>query len=185
MKTLIAGGVTAIALAFAVPSANADGGKYGHQGKGAFSQGKHGGAHGRRHGRGGSHMKIRLMEAMERFDHDKDGSITQAEVDQFRADRLKAFDADGDGMLTLQEYETLWLDARKRRMVRAFQRHDTDGDGKVTEAEFGEATKHMVLKRDRKRRRCPEPGRPEAQSTPWQASRQAWSQKTIATISRR
>lgn len=94
-------------------------------------------------------MKIRLMEAMERFDHDKDGSITQAEVDQFRADRLKAFDADGDGALTLEEYKALWLDARKLRMVRAFQRHDTDGDGKVTAAEFGELTKYMVMKRDR------------------------------------
>ena len=149
MKSLIAGGVTAIALAFAVSAAHADGGKRGHHGKGAYAHGKHGGQHGRRHGRGGNHMKIRLMEAMERFDQDKDGSISQAEVDQFRADRLKAFDADGDGTLTLQEYEALWLDARKRRMVRAFQRHDADGDGKVTAAEFNEATKYMVLRRDR------------------------------------
>ena len=149
MRTLIAGGVAAIALAFAMSAANADGGKYGHHGKGAYAHGKHGGQHGRRHRRGGNHMKIRLMEAMERFDQDKDGSITQAEVDQFRADRLKAFDADGDGNLTLEEYEALWLDAKKRRMVRAFQRHDTDGDGKITAAEFGEATKYMVLRRDR------------------------------------
>ena len=148
MKTLVTGAVTALILGLALPTIGAADGAHGKRGHGAY--GHHGGGHGgMRHRRGKGHMKIRLMEAMERFDLDKDGSITQDEVNKFRADRLNKFDTDDDGALTLQEYEALWMDAMKRRMVRQFQGHDADGDGKVTTEEFGERTKYMVLRRDR------------------------------------
>lgn len=150
MKKLIAGGAAFLALAMMLPmtAAHADDGHHKRYGKpGHMMQG---GGHGHhRWGRGRAGAKIRLQQALERFDANKDGSISQAEVDQYRADRLKAFDTDGDGALSLEEYQALWLDAMKRRMVRSFQRHDSDGDGKVTAEEFTETTRHMVLRRDR------------------------------------
>jgi len=54
------------------------------------------------------------------------------------------FDKDGDGMLTLGEYEALWIDAMRERMVDRFQDHDANGDGKVTAEEFGDRFADMV-----------------------------------------
>lgn len=85
----------------------------------------------------------------ETFDTDGDGSLKQAEVDQFRIDRLAKFDTDGDGKLTLEEYQALWLDAMRERMVDAFQRLDDDGDAVVTRAEFLEPFALIVSRLDR------------------------------------
>jgi len=49
----------------------------------------------------------------------------------------------------LSEYEALWLDAYRERMVDNFQRHDDDGDGMVTVQEFSEDQSGMVAKMDR------------------------------------
>jgi hypothetical protein len=73
---------------------------------------------------------------IERFDRNGDGQVSQADVDAVRAERLATFDADGNGVLSLAEYEALWLDAMRPRMVRGFQRLDVDGDAGVTEVEF-------------------------------------------------
>ena len=102
------------------------------------------------HGKHGGHRKMRRAQRMiETYDTDGDGSITQAEVDTFRADRLKEFDGDSDGALTLEEYQALWLDAMREKMVDRFQHHDDDGDGKITVEEFSSRTKDMVRMRDR------------------------------------
>lgn len=111
--------------------------RWGHRGRG------HGGKKG--HGR----RTERMLRMIEIYDQDGNGKVTQDEVDQTRADRLAAFDADGDGMLTLEEYEALWLDAMRERMVDRFQSHDDDGDGQVTVEEFSKRTGHLVLRADR------------------------------------
>ena len=84
---------------------------------------------------------------LETFDTNGDGQLTQAEIDGFRAERLAKFDTDGNGTLTLQEYEALWLDAFRERMVDAFQRHDDDGI--VTTEEFNDPYATMVARMDR------------------------------------
>jgi hypothetical protein len=86
---------------------------------------------------------------MEQYDTNKDGSLTQAEIDQARKDRLAKFDADKDGKLSLKEYEALWLDAHHRQMVRDFQRLDIDGDAVVTGDEYGRPLDKLVQFRDR------------------------------------
>ena len=93
------------------------------------------------HRAGGSHL--------ETFDLNGDGSLNQAEVDQFRADRLAKFDTSGDGRLTLEEYQALWLDAMRERMVDAFQQLDDDGDAMVTREEFLESFAQLVQRLDR------------------------------------
>ena len=94
---------------------------------------------------GGPRFGLRLME---RFDADKDGKLTQAELDKGRADQHAKFDADKDGKLNLAEYQAVWLDAMRERMVDAFQRHDDDGDAQVTVAEFGSRFAGLVGRLD-------------------------------------
>ena len=88
------------------------------------------------------------MEFFEQFDANGDERVTQAEVDEVRQSRLAEFDQDGDGSLTLEEYQALWLDAMRERMVDRFQAHDDDGDGLVTAEEFGEPFDRMVSRLD-------------------------------------
>lgn len=114
--------------------------RYGHHMGGGPGFGRHGGP--RHDGPRGMHM-------FEQFDADRDGRLTQAEIDQVRQERLARFDADGDGALNLEEYEALWVDAMRDRMVDRFQMHDDDGDGLVTQEEFGARFARMVQRMDR------------------------------------
>ena len=121
-----------------------------HRRRGHHDMG-HASHHGREHGRKRGHGRRidRVLDLIELYDHDGDGAVTQAEIDQARADRLSEFDDDGNGMLSLQEYEALWLDAMRERMVDRFQSHDDDGDGQVTVEEFSKRTARLVMRRDR------------------------------------
>ena len=71
----------------------------------ALAQGWHGGWG----GPGGGMDRL-----METFDTNKDGKLTQAEVDAYRNDQLAKFDKDGNGELNLEEYQALWADAMRR-----------------------------------------------------------------------
>lgn len=121
-----------------------DGGQYGMGGHGMGGPGT--GGHGMG-GHGGMHGGLHDM--MLSFDANGDGKLSQEEIDQGRANQLKKFDKNGDGTLNLAEYEALWLDVMRERMVDRFQAHDDDGDGKVTAEEFGERFAGMVKFMDR------------------------------------
>jgi Ca2+-binding EF-hand superfamily protein len=116
--------------------ANWDGPR-GHMDRGQFSR-----RAAYRHGAMGERL-------LEQFDTDKDGKLTQEEVDKFRAGQLAEFDADKDGKLNLEEYQALWLDVMRERMVDAFQRHDGDGDALVTLEEFQKRFRNLVARLDR------------------------------------
>jgi Ca2+-binding EF-hand superfamily protein len=104
------------------------------------------GGWGRHHGHG--HHRGAGEGLFETFDANQDGRLTQAEIDQARQAKLTEFDRDGDGSLTLEEYQALWLDAMRERMVDNFQDHDDDGDGMVTAEEFGERYSGIVSRVD-------------------------------------
>ncbi|MFN7224717.1 MAG: EF-hand domain-containing protein [Paracoccaceae bacterium] len=74
------------------------------------------------------------------IDADKDGKITQAEIDAYRAAQAKALDTDGDGLLSAEELSAMHLQnatARANdRAARMIERMDTDGDGKLSAAEM-------------------------------------------------
>lgn len=100
----------------------------------------------------GDAMREEMVDRFQSHDDDDDGAVTldefnddvrrgrseeeAAELAAVRADRHGAFDADGDGVLTVAEYEPLWMDAMRPRMVDQFQSHDDDGDAIVTAEEF-------------------------------------------------
>lgn len=101
------------------------------------------GMHGRHHG--GKRM-IRMFES---YDANDDGKLTQAEIDEARASQVAKFDTDGNGSLNLKEYEALWLEAMRDRMVDRFQDLDDNGDGVVTSEEFGQPFARIVRYMDR------------------------------------
>jgi Ca2+-binding EF-hand superfamily protein len=100
--------------------------------------------HRRHHG-----WDMRGERLLEHFDSNNDGKLTQDEINQARRDRLAQFDTNKDGKLTLQEYEALWLDAMRRRMVEQFQALDSDGDAIVTTEEFVAPFNKAVRRLDR------------------------------------
>ena len=82
------------------------------------------------------------------FDTNKDGAVTQDEINAARGANLAKFDKNADGKLSVEEYSALWLDAMRTDMVRQFQGHDVDGDGQVTTDEFNARFKDTVARAD-------------------------------------
>lgn len=143
-KTLTLGALAAAAvIAVALPiAANAD------PGDGGWFGGR-GGHHDMMGGRGDGPRGQMGQRLMERFDANKDGKVTQEEIDKVQADRFAAANTDGQPGVTLQEFEPAFWAERREMMVRAFQRLDADGDGTVTPEEFSGRTGGMVARMDR------------------------------------
>lgn len=107
----------------------------GHHSHGSYHQG-----FGRR---GGSAMQQQLFK---QIDANGDGSISQEEMDTFRAAKIAAADLNKDGALSLEEFDTLYRELTRTRMVRAFQSLDSDGDG-VISAEEMDARVTLIMQR--------------------------------------
>lgn len=86
---------------------------------------------------------------LEKFDTNKDGKITKAQIDTVLAAQLKKYDTDGDGTLSLSEYQALFDDQMHDAMVRSFQALNRSGDGKVTADELRAPIDHLVQRLDR------------------------------------
>ena len=127
------------------------GGGYGMHGGGHHGMMHGGGMHGGGHGmHGGGHgMRHRARHMMERYDADKDGKLTQDEINSNREAWLKEFDANNDGKLSLDEFKQLYLKARAERIVREFQHFDRDGDAGVTLEEYQRPLADLVERMDR------------------------------------
>ena len=95
---------------------------------GAHFGGHHGPRFGGRHGP--------AMHMFQYLDVNEDGAVGKQEAEEVVEAKLGAFDTDNDEALNLQEFEGLWLDFTRNRMVDGFQALDEDGDGQVTRAEM-------------------------------------------------
>jgi Ca2+-binding EF-hand superfamily protein len=102
------------------------------------------------YGWGGGHGHGRMMmeQFSERYDANKDGKISQDEIDTNRTATFGEFDANKDNGLSLEEFEKVWLKAQRQRMVREFQRFDADGDAKVTLDEYKKPLASIVQRMD-------------------------------------
>jgi Ca2+-binding EF-hand superfamily protein len=129
-KLLLAAGVIALGSTALVSASMAD----------EWGRGHH-----RGHGEPGGGYGMRMMEL---FDTNQDGQVTQVEIDEVRTSRFAEFDQNNDGNLNLEEYQALWLDAMRERMVDRFQDLDDDGDAIVTSEEFVEPFGRMVQRMD-------------------------------------
>lgn len=101
------------------------------------------------HGGRGHGSMMMMMHMAERYDADKDGKISQSEIDANRTAWHGEFDGDKNGNLSLTEFQSLWLKARHEEMVREFQRFDRDGDGQVTLDEYKAPMAGMAAQMDR------------------------------------
>ncbi len=97
----------------------------------------------------GGHGQMGFTGLAERYDANKDGKISQEEIDTNRTGWITEFDADKSGSMTLAEFQHLWLKARNVDMVREFQRFDRDGNGQVTADEYKSPMSQMVSRMDR------------------------------------
>ncbi|MCY6381172.1 EF-hand domain-containing protein [Hoeflea prorocentri] len=99
-------------------------------------------------GKHGKRQRGAMKRAFERYDVNKDGVITQEEVDAVIVERFNAFSGDDD-TISLEDFRAAWLDQSRDRMVRAFQRLDRDGDGAISAEEYDTASERMFSRLDR------------------------------------
>ena len=101
--------------------------------------GQHGGMMGGAMGMMGG----RQTYAMATFDTNKDGTLSPEEMTAGIQAELKTYDTDANGTLSLEEFAVMHASHTRPITVRAFQMHDADGDGQVTDAEIA-ATAEMM-----------------------------------------
>ena len=94
---------------------------------------------------GGGMMSGMNSYAMRMFDANKDGTLTPEEMTKGMQAEIKTYDADKNGSLSLAEFEAMHAAHTRTMMVRAFQMHDEDGDGQVTEAEIATVATMMQM----------------------------------------
>ena len=83
--------------------------------------------------------------AMRTFDANKDGTLTPEEMTAGMQAEVKTYDTDTSGTLSLTEFEAMHAAHTRTMMVRAFQMHDENGDGQVTEAEIATMAAMMQM----------------------------------------
>ncbi len=107
-----------------------------------ISQASGGWRHGWGHGWGKGHMGGRhamsqhAADLFDKFDADKDGNLTKAELENAVKSRIQGSDTDNDGKLSVSEFESIWLEFSRPFMIKGFQMLDKNADGEVTEGEF-------------------------------------------------
>ncbi len=85
-----------------------------------------------------------MMGALaEKFDTNGDGVVTADEARAGLKAQLEKYDADGNGTLSLDEFQKLYADLTRERMVDRFQALDNDGNGQVTEDEITAPAKRL------------------------------------------
>lgn len=82
-------------------------------------------------------------------DTNKDGKIDAAEIAAYRDKMYAEANPSGKDGINLQDFETWFWKQHREMMVRAFQRLDADGDGKITKAEMEAAGDRMLAWLDR------------------------------------
>ena len=139
-KIIIASTAAVVVLAGAVGVSKArEGFKKGYYGGPSFMQKSRFGGH-------GGKMADKIFE---KFDVDKNGTITKTEIDGVRKNEIAKSDANKDGKLSLNEFQTLWTDLMRERMVDHFQFLDNDGDAVVTEEEIAKPMERLLSFVDR------------------------------------
>lgn len=88
-------------------------------------------------------------EMLGNVDTNKDGALSQDEINATINARFAEFDADKNGSLSLQEFEALWAEITKPMAVRAFQFLDPNGDASVAKTEIDDRFGKLVSRFDR------------------------------------
>ena len=95
------------------------------------------------------HGPMDFSQLAERYDTNKDGKISQDEIDTNRANWLTEADGDKSGTLALPEFQSLWLKTHNQQIIRDFQRLDRDANGQITADEYKLPLSKLVADMDR------------------------------------
>ena len=95
------------------------------------------------------HRDMMMRERLNEADSDDDGKVTKAEIKTKQEANLAKYDTNNDGQLSLEEYKPLWIERHNRRIVRAFQFLDANGNGQVSDAEYKRVIDWIVARMDR------------------------------------
>ena len=86
---------------------------------------------------------------IQEMDANKDGKVTQAEIDAFEAARAAEIDANHDGKITADEIQAFREKERAKRQAAMLARMDTNGDGSVSVQEYEAAQTWRLARMDR------------------------------------
>lgn len=89
------------------------------------------------------------MKLFAEADTNKDGKLDASEIAAYRDKMFTEANPSGKDGITIQDFEPWFWKQHREMMVRAFQRLDADGDGKVTKAEMEAAGDRMLSWLDR------------------------------------
>lgn len=85
------------------------------------------------------------------FDHvdaNDDGKLSQEELQPFANKRFARFDTDKDGVVTAAEIDAHLMKRMEKRRQKLLKRFDGDGDGTITQAEFSTQVSQMFARVD-------------------------------------
>ena len=91
----------------------------------------------------------RAMMLLDQLDANQDDKLTQAEIDEVLRSRLAGADVNGDGQLSLDEFQPLFVEIMRPRIVDGFQFLDADGDAALTLEEVNRPVARVVSRLDR------------------------------------
>lgn len=115
-----------------------------HRSRGGWGREDHG-----RKGFGPRGGGMQMQKIFAEVDADGNGAVTQDEINAYRTAKVGAADTSGDGALSIEEFDTLFREFTRSRMVDAFQNLDDDGDGLISPAELDDRLNGMVKRMDR------------------------------------
>ncbi len=124
-------GVTFAASSYASPN----GISWGHGMGGGM-----GGGMGHSMGNGNNHM----AEMFETMDADRDGKLTTEEMEAARQQHFSEADADGNDQINMSEFEEMWMGRMRNMISQAFQNHDENNDGTISQDEISKRMSSMV-----------------------------------------
>jgi len=83
------------------------------------------------------------------MDANRDGKVTQAEIDAFEAARAAEIDTNHDGKITADELQAFHEKEKAKREAAMLARMDTNGDGTVSVQEYEAAQTWRLARMDR------------------------------------